>query len=113
MTKSLKIIRWFYLISFIIVACSKSGGSNPEPPPVPASFSFSNLKVNGRYNGYTYYNVPLQTVLKFSFSTNVDHNSVSNSISFVSSNGTSVSFATSYENSDSTIVIAPSSFAYI
>ena len=113
MTKSLKIISWFYLISFIIVACGKSGGSNPEPPPVPASFSFSNLKVNGGYNGYTYYNVPLQTVLKFSFSTKVDHNSVSNSISFVSSNGTSVSFATSYENSDSTIVIAPSSFAYI
>ena len=113
MTKSLKIISWFYLISFIIVACGKSGGSNPEPPPIPASFSFSNLKVNGGYNGYTYYNVPLQTVLKFSFSTRIDHNSVSNSISFVSSNGTSVSFATSYENSDSTIVIAPSSFAYI
>ncbi|MES1249901.1 MAG: glucoamylase family protein [Chitinophaga rupis] len=92
------------------MACSKSS-SNPAPPPpvTPPSFSFNSLKVNGVYNGFTYYNVNKNPILKFSFSAPLNHSSVRNSLSFSDNTGATISYTTSFENSDSTVVIQPSS----
>ena len=43
----------------------------------------------------------------------VNHASVGNSITFTSSTGTTVSYTTSFQNNDSTVVISPASLAYL
>ncbi|NNV56164.1 glucoamylase family protein [Limnovirga soli] len=95
------------IILFAFFACSKGGDSNPPPPDIPPSFALNTLKVNGVYNGFTYYNSNTKPVIKFSFSTKIDHASVSNSVLFKDNAGATVAYNTTYENSDSTIVIIP------
>ncbi|HTI10889.1 MAG TPA: glucoamylase family protein [Puia sp.] len=90
--------------------CKKSGNNPAPPPPVtPPSFSFNSLKVNGVYNGFTYYNVKTSPILKFSFSAPINHSSVGSSFSFSDNTGGTMAYTTSFENSDSTVVIQPSS----
>ena len=93
----------------LFASCSKGGGnSTPVTPPViPPSFGFNSLKVNGIYDGYTYYNINTSPVIKFSFSTTIDHSSVSNSVSLKDNAGAVVSYTATFENGDSTIVIQP------
>ena len=92
----------------MIFACSKQH-SQPTPP-APSSFSFNGVKVNGISSGLTYKGVPAKSVIKISFSAPVNTTSVSGSLSFTGSNGIQVTFATSYENNDSTVVITPSAW---
>jgi hypothetical protein len=100
-------IFWFFIAILSLTACSKS--SNPVTPPVtPPSFSFNTLKVNGVYNGFTYSNINLSPVIKFSFSTAINHSSVVNNVSFKNTSGIIVPFNTTYEDNDFTIVITPS-----
>ena len=98
-----------YVLLFLITcSCSKSSDSNTTPPVTPpSSFTFNSLKVNGIYDGYTYYNTNTLPTIKFSFSTTIDHNSVSNNIAFKDKAGASIAYTAAYENSDSTIVIQP------
>jgi len=100
------------ILLLVLYACSKGTKVTPTPV-VPSSFSFSALKVNGVYNGFNYVNVNAQPVIKISFSAAISHNSTANSITFNSKSGTAVSFTTSYENHDSTIVITPSALQAI
>jgi hypothetical protein len=110
--KSLKIY-WGFILVAGLSSCSK-GGKNPTPPPVPpASFSFNSAKVNGVSNGTNYVNINNTPVIKLSFSAGVNHASVSNGISVKSSAGAAVSYTTSYQNNDSTVVISPSALAYL
>ncbi|TSD63041.1 beta-glucosidase [Inquilinus sp. KBS0705] len=93
----------------LLYACK---GSDPAPtptPPVPppSSFSFDALKVNGLYNGFTYYNVNKKPVIKISFSAAINHASVSSAVNVTNKAGSAVSYTTSYENNDSTVVIKP------
>jgi hypothetical protein len=106
------LFKTFYWICFIVLlqSCSKGGNSSPTPTPTaPTSLNFISLKVNGAFNGYTYQGINTTPVIKFSFSGPVNHGSVNNAISFQNSNSAVVSFTTSYENNDSTIVIQPAS----
>ncbi|HEU0065590.1 MAG TPA: Ig-like domain-containing protein, partial [Flavisolibacter sp.] len=100
-----------YVIIIVFISCSKGGNSNPSPTPAPpaTTFSFNSLKVNGSYNGYTYYNINPTPVIKFSFTEPLNHTSATNSISFKDNSGIAVAFNSSYENGDSTFVIQPSS----
>lgn len=94
------------LITFL--SCKKGGpDNNPTPPPPPASLSNTSLKVNGSSNGFTYYGINTTPVIKFSFSAPINRTSVNNALQFKNNNGTSISFNTSYENNDSTVVIQP------
>ena len=95
---------------FIISSCKKNGGSTPPPPPPPpASFSFMALKVDGAFNGFTYYNSSYHPVIKFSFSKPVNQASVNNAITFRLKSGGNINYTHAMENNDSTIVIQPSS----
>jgi hypothetical protein len=110
--KSLKIYLGLILVAGLF-SCSK-GSKNPTPPPVPpASFSFNSAKVNGVSNGTNYANINNTPIIKLSFSAGVNNASVSNSITVKSSAGAAVSYTTSYQNNDSTIVISPSPLAYL
>lgn len=108
-----KIKIWLLCIAIVFVACGKNG-TQPKPPDTPPSFAFNSLKVNGAYNGFTYYQVNPQPVIKFSFQVAVDHESVNKSISFKTLAGLSVAYTAAYEDDDKTIVIQPAApLAYI
>ena len=90
----------------LVIGCGKNGGNNPTPPlPTPTSFTFISLKVNGTYNGFTYYGINTTPIIKFSFSVPINRISVNNAFSFKDDNGATISFNSSYENNDSTVVI--------
>jgi hypothetical protein len=100
------------VIPFLFVcalSCSKSSTTNPPvpPPPVPASFSFNALKVNGAYNGFTYYNVNRAPVLQVSFSAPVDQSTIAGSVTFKTDGGTNVSYNFALANNDSVLTLQP------
>ena len=105
--RKLKLLTLFVL-PVMLFSCSKQH-SQPAPP-APSSFSFNSVKVNGVSSGLTYKGVPAKSVIKISFSAPVNTTSVSGSLSFTGSNGIQATFATSYENNDSTVVITPSAW---
>jgi hypothetical protein len=95
-------------------ACSKEKTTPATPPPVmPSSFAFNGLKVNGVSNGFSYVNVNAQPVIKISFSAAVNTTSVASSVTFSNKAGTAVTYAATYENHDSTLVITPSTLQAI
>jgi hypothetical protein len=103
---------FIYAALFVFFAgCKKEDASSPTPtPPVtPTSFSFNAFRLNGQFNGYTYYNVNTTPVLKLSFSAPVNRTTVSGSFFLKNSAGTNISFNTTYENNDSTVVVQPGS----
>ncbi len=110
--KSLKIYLGLILVAGLF-SCSKGGGGSNPPPVVPASFSFNSVTVNGVSNGFNYANINSKPVIKLSFSAAINHASVSNGITIKSSLGTAVSYSTSYQNNDSTVVISSSALAYL
>lgn len=101
----------FPLLCLIIItthSCKKNSGNNPAPPSHPY-FHFNSAAINGNSAGSTNYGINAAPVIKFSFSAPVDHNSVSNAVSFKNASGASISFNTLFENADSAMVIQPAS----
>ena len=66
------------------------------------------MKVNGAFNGFTYYNVNWMPVVQLSFTAPLDQSSVAGSISLKNASGATVSYSVSYANNDSTVVVQPS-----
>jgi len=93
-----------------LYSCSKSDKTSPTPTPPapPASFAFNTLKVNGKYNGFTYINLNTSPVIKISFSAAVNTASVAGAVSFKSDSGVTIAYKATYQNNDSTVVIEPS-----
>jgi hypothetical protein len=104
----MKNLKYGYVVIFLLglYACSKEKKTTPAPV-APISFSFSSLKVNGVYNGFSYVNVNSQPVIKISFSAPISHNSLAGSVTLTSKAGTAISYTATYENQDSTVVITP------
>ncbi|MGC8751504.1 glucoamylase family protein [Hydrotalea sp.] len=92
----------------ITFACKKnSAPPSPPTPPTAPSFSLNSLKVNGAYNGFTYYNVNFKPNILLTFTTSLNANSLSNSIQLTSSSGVVVPINTSLQNNDSAVLIQP------
>lgn len=92
-------------------SCSKSSTPTPSSDnttPATSTFSFNSLKVNGVFTGYTYKNVSKQPIVKISFTAPVNQNSISGNITFASSTGVAVSYNTTFEDNNNTVVITPS-----
>jgi hypothetical protein len=103
-----------YLYTVLIVclfsACKKSDSSNTNQPPTqPATFNFSGVSVNGKSTGLTYTGVNVLPVLKFNFSSPIDHASVNTNFTLKNVSGTSIPFTATYENNDKTVILQPSS----
>lgn len=96
------------IIAFAWNSCKKSDSSGSGPTPV-ANFDFKEVRINGIATPLNTNNVSFSPAIKFSFSTKIDHSSVSSGITFTNNTGTAIAFNTSYENSDSTVVVQPSS----
>ena len=110
MTTAGKIGSRFYLMILCaaLFACGKDHPAPPVTPPV-TSFSYSGLKVNDLYNGFTYFGLNTAPVIKISFSAPLNHNSVNSGITFKNKSGDAITYTATYENHDSTVVITPSS----
>ncbi len=106
-------MKTFYPFAILILvlgfSCKKSAPPAPPPPPPPASYSFMALKVDGVFSGFTYYNTSFTPQVKLSFSTKIDQASIAGAVTLRRRTGGEVSYTTSMENNDSTIVLQPSS----
>jgi hypothetical protein len=91
----------------MLYACKKDNKQQPQSA-TPASFSFNALKVNSLNNGFVYKGVNTSPVIQLTFSSAVNHNSIKSGISFTSKDGAAVTYSTTYQNNDSTVVITPS-----
>lgn len=103
---------WSVILLLGLLGCSKDKKVTPTTV-IPSSFSFAGLKVNGISSGPVYKNVNTNPVIRISFSAAVNHTSTSSSITFNSKAGQAVSFTTTYDNHDSTMVITPSALQAI
>ncbi|GGI27393.1 glucoamylase family protein [Pedobacter mendelii] len=99
----------YYLVLFLFVlSCKKGDSPAPVDPPVtPTSFSFSDLKVNGTFTGFTYYGLNNIPVVKITFSSAINLSSVNGNITLADAGGTTVAYTSTLENNDNTIVITP------
>lgn len=109
MNTLVKIVLIVSMLCAFYTCRKKSSGTTPNPPPAIPSFSFNSFKLNGSFNGFTYYGVNLSPELKFSFSAPVNRSTVTNSISIRDQNNAAANYTVTYENNDSTVVIKPSS----
>src|SRR6185437_1083399 len=109
--RSVVILNVCILASILLCSCGKkSSGSTPIITPPPSSLSTKLITLNGKQEISLDYNINTTPLIKFSFSAPIDHASVNNSFSFVSSvSGTSVSFNATYSNGDSVVVLQPTS----
>ena len=99
-----------FLSSVVMSGCSKkSSSSPPPPPPPPPALNSVSIKINNQPVGLTNNNINTTPVIKFAFSAPVNHSTVSNAFSFNDNSGGAISFNSSFENNDSTVVIQPAS----
>lgn len=98
-----------YIVMVLYAGLSSCSKSNKTADPMPpSSFTFNTVTVNGVSNGLNFTNVNLKPIIKLSFASPINHASTDGGITFKSASGTSVTYSTSYQNNDSTIVISPS-----
>ncbi|MEO7444865.1 MAG: glucoamylase family protein, partial [Ferruginibacter sp.] len=113
--KTLSLVYFFSISVLVLFSCKK--GSDPAPQPVPptaVSFSLNAFTINNTYSGFTYYGINKIPVLKFSFFAPLNRASVPASVSLATKSGTNISFTSSFERGDSTLVIQPSApLAYL
>jgi len=104
-----KLYSYILILSVFIFACKKSDTPTPvDPVTPPSSYSFSDLKVNGTYSGFTYYGLNTAPVVKITFSSPINLTSVSGNITLNDANGTAIAFTPTLENNDNTVVITTS-----
>jgi len=100
--------KYFYILilSIVFFACKKSDTPAPVDPPVtPSSFSFSDLKVNDSYSGFTYYSLNNNPIIKITFSSPINSTSISGNITLTDASGNQAAFTSKLENNDNTVVI--------
>jgi len=105
---SSRILVSLLLMMLLFFNCSKNSSSGNSPPPTPNFYS-TEVKLNGQAVTASNYNINLVPALKFSFSAAVNKSTVATAFSFTDKAGASVPYAASYENSDMTVIIQPSS----
>ena len=101
----------FSLIIIAVVGGCKKQSATPTPPvtpPVIPAFNNTAARVNSVDAGQLLRDIPVAPVTKFSFSAPINRNTVNSNVSFSDIGGTVVNYTVSYENSDSILVIQPS-----
>ncbi|MCZ4245615.1 glucoamylase family protein [Pedobacter punctiformis] len=106
-----KILQYFLILFLFVVACKKGDTPSAVGPETPSqtSYSFTDLKVNDTYNGFTYYGLNNIPVIKITFSSPINASSLSENITLTDASGNSAAFTSTLENNDNTVVIIPTS----
>ena len=97
---------YFALIS--LLACSKTGNKSTTTTTTTSSFSFNSFKVNGSYNGFTYYNVNDTPTITISFTAPLSSSAATGAISLKNGAGASVNCSLTLSDNDSLLAIRPS-----
>ncbi|UKT62549.1 glucoamylase family protein [Pedobacter mucosus] len=105
----IKISSLLVILSLFLFSCKKSDTPSPTNTPVPTSnsYSFSDLKVNGTYTGFTYYGLNNAPIIKITFSTPINLASANGNITLIDAAGNPTAFTPTLENNDNTVVITP------
>lgn len=90
----------------IFLSCKKKPVAPVVPPP-PAFFSCVSYEVNTIANKSIYFNINDNPIIKFYFSSPINHNLVNSNISFNAVLGGSINYTTSFTNNDSIVIIQP------
>ncbi|TCD07044.1 DUF3131 domain-containing protein [Pedobacter frigidisoli] len=106
----MKSIYSYILILSVFFGCKKTDNPAPVDPTLPTTttYTFSDLKVNGTFSGFTYYGLNNIPIVKITFSSPINLTSVSGNVTLTDVAGTSVAFTPTLENNDNTVVITPS-----
>ena len=98
----------YYLCCFILFLFSCSKNENTQPPVIPPGpFTSTSVSVNSSTQ-QPFKFVSLLPTLKISFSSKINTATVAGNILFNQVSGSAISFTTTFENSDSVLVIRPS-----
>jgi len=99
--------RILYFILLLAMSSCKKGTDIPVVDPVPTadSYAFSDLKVNGTSNGFTYYDLNTSPVVKVTFSSPINLSSASANITLSDASGNTRAFTPTLENNDNTLVL--------
>jgi hypothetical protein len=105
-----KIYCWLYILPLLFLSCKKGGSpAAPDKVATPASYSLSDLTVNGTFSPtLNYYDLNKLPVITITFTAAINKTSIPGNIVLVESSGNSVAFNSVLENNDQTIVITPS-----
>jgi hypothetical protein len=104
MTRSFTLV---VVMAALSAGCSKHSSSSDTTTPLPGSFKLIAVTLNGSTLGSVNYNINFSPAIKCSFSAPVDHNSVVSGFFLKDNSGAPVSYAATYGNGDSTVVIQP------
>lgn len=99
------------ILLLLLLACKKDQQSEVNTPPdpvTPTSFTFTGLKVNDVFSGFSYYGINMTPVLKISFSAAIDKETTKSGISLKDGKGTTLLLDISYEDDGKTVVVKPS-----
>jgi hypothetical protein len=93
----------------LLLSCSKKDTPIPVEPikPPTGSFTFTALKVNELFSGFSYFGLNTSPVFKVSFSGPVDKTSVASAILIKDKDGNTVKTEITYENNDQNLIIKP------
>jgi hypothetical protein len=105
------VLMFVLIMSF--VQCKKPAGSPqpPTPPPSSPSFDVTTHTINSINftSTQTLYEINTNPVIQVSFSDKIDRSTVASALSYYNKTQNSpVSFTVSYQNSDSTLIVTPS-----
>ncbi|WP_316800088.1 glucoamylase family protein [Pedobacter frigidisoli] len=101
------IISCLFLFSFL--SCKKSETADATNPAIiPSTYTFSSLTVNGNYNGLSYYGLNTLPVVKFTFLSSINSSSIGGNITLKDQAGNAISYTSTLENNDNTVVVTTS-----
>jgi hypothetical protein len=108
----MKISGWLTVLLLLTIppACKKSGGTAAPPPDdgnPPAVFSVSSFTVDGRYKGFTYFNVSSKPQVNIHFSAPVNTQEAGGNITWKTGSGGNIPFTISFSNGDSNLNLSP------
>ena len=104
----LNVIVYSLLVLVGISSCNKSSdGGDPSLPPTP--FRLNSYGVDGINNASGYTNNRVRPVIRLSFSAPLNPSTASGSITIMENGGPAVPATLSFQNNDSTVLVAPTS----
>ena len=96
-----------------MIKCRKGDSSSPTPTPVPlpALLYNTSVKIDNTIasTSAVNYNIKISPVIRLVFNNAVDRSSVSTAVAVLENGATATAVNYTYENSDSTLVVSPSS----
>lgn len=97
----------FLILLGLGVSCSKTEAPSPSVVTPPASFSVNSIRVDGKFDGFVYYEARTNPELRLNFSTKLTLPSIEKAITWRRKDGQNVGYTATLRDGDSTVVLTP------